>query len=660
MLQKQSSVGYLKSTKINSQAKDKSFQFKRRIRRQYNPDNINIAKLFLVIREHRTGNPQLDKTNAIKELLTQVDNINDTDYNDNGNTPLHVAVSKRHLDIVKLLLSTRDINPKAKNNRGQTPLDIINEDLNSKSKTSLDQDIIQELQGASSLKRENTGENKPEVGSPKKLRISSIKKEEPEGTKIEEGDPRTYSASGLKHTLHGNIYQLKLLMLFLKRGLDQGYSFCLATEWDDAEKFDDLVFIYGDSREKNYRFLQAKHKLDEKNNKITVGDLFTKSKDGEFNLEKYFVSYLRIKKKKEFKDSNLKDFIVCTNISFDLDNSVQDQIKKLKEVSFGKNKGKKVLVEEIGEHDSFFNTDIGTRYRIKCNDDLVLHLKQGSEVQNEMRGQSVDIIGKEIKEFLEKLVFAVDQPNEVKLSEILEDEISEDFSKRFDYIGNLSKDAYNKFEKRMLGWLKEKEGRFFDNKEAEDLFREMEQAVNSLSIIERGVRNIEQKVSEVHSYIVVEQNNKKVKEKVLFNVENPSQLFTGKKEEPDKVHLLLQSTEKGVEVMSKPYSMSGYLEIVKLLKENGANLNTVDDNQSTPLHLAAKGGFLSIVEYLIENGANLNAVNYNEDTPLHLAAKGGFLDVVKLLKGKGANLNAENYNEYNAPHKLDQKKMVDP
>ncbi|EAL58805.1 MULTISPECIES: hypothetical protein [Wolbachia] len=57
-----------------------------------------------------------------------------------------------------------------------------------------------------------------------------MKKEEPEGTKIEEDESRTYLASGLNNTLHGNIYQLKLLMLFLKRGLDKSYSFRLATE----------------------------------------------------------------------------------------------------------------------------------------------------------------------------------------------------------------------------------------------------------------------------------------------------------------------------------------------------------------------------------------------------------------------------------------------
>ncbi|WP_264730208.1 hypothetical protein [Wolbachia endosymbiont (group B) of Episyrphus balteatus] len=53
---------------LNKQQNSKSFQFKNRIRRQYNPDDTNIAKLFLAIREHRTDNPQLNKISEIEGL----------------------------------------------------------------------------------------------------------------------------------------------------------------------------------------------------------------------------------------------------------------------------------------------------------------------------------------------------------------------------------------------------------------------------------------------------------------------------------------------------------------------------------------------------------------------------------------------------------------
>ena len=114
----------INSQAVKSQREEKSFQLKNRTRRQYNPDDTNIAKLFLMIREHKIGSPELDKTNAIKELLTQVQNINDIDLNDGGNTPLHVAVSKEHQDIVELLLNTSGIDVNIQNNQGDTPLHI--------------------------------------------------------------------------------------------------------------------------------------------------------------------------------------------------------------------------------------------------------------------------------------------------------------------------------------------------------------------------------------------------------------------------------------------------------------------------------------------------------------------------------------------------------
>ncbi|MFP3027986.1 MAG: tetratricopeptide repeat protein [Wolbachia sp.] len=119
-------IDYLRtdSQAVKLDREEKSFQFKNRIRRQYNPNDINIAKLFLAIREHRTDNPQLNKISEIEGLLTQVENINDIDLNDGGNTPLHVAVSKNHQDIVELLLNVSGIDPNIKNNQGDTPLHI--------------------------------------------------------------------------------------------------------------------------------------------------------------------------------------------------------------------------------------------------------------------------------------------------------------------------------------------------------------------------------------------------------------------------------------------------------------------------------------------------------------------------------------------------------
>ncbi|XP_065208109.1 uncharacterized protein LOC135836944 [Planococcus citri] len=125
-----------------------------------------------------------------------------------------------------------------------------------------------------------------------------------------------HAAAGLKLTIHGNVYQLKLLTLFLKRGLKLKYSFILATELVEAEKFDDIVFGYTDENGKDVcRFLQAKHKQDETKT-ITLRDLLTE-KDDEFSIKKYFISYRKIKQNLEFKGYYLQDFTICTNINLD-------------------------------------------------------------------------------------------------------------------------------------------------------------------------------------------------------------------------------------------------------------------------------------------------------------------------------------------------------
>ena len=54
-------------------------------------------------------------------------------------------------------------------------------------------------------------------------------------------------------------------------------------------------------------------------------------------------------------------------------------------------------------------------------------------------------------------------------------------------------------------------------------------------------------------------------------------------------------------------SMKGYTDIVKLLVENGADVNKKGANGLTALMLASSGGYLDIVEILIKNGADVNA-----------------------------------------------------
>ncbi|GFV23097.1 NB-ARC domain-containing protein [Trichonephila clavipes] len=103
--------------------------------------------------------------------------------------------------------------------------------------------------------------------------------------------------------------------MLLKRAVDVGYSFRLATEMESAAGFDDIVFK--DEQNKKYVSLY-KSNISKMNAKNRCRQIAFKDKSGEFSLAKYFVPYPKIKNNQDFADGDLKDFTICTNIGFDL------------------------------------------------------------------------------------------------------------------------------------------------------------------------------------------------------------------------------------------------------------------------------------------------------------------------------------------------------
>jgi len=167
-----------------------------------------------------------------------------------------------------------------------------------------------------------------------------------------------YQASGAKLSMHGLAYQWKLLMLFAFNSHKLGYDFHLATEMKAAEKFDDVVLRYekAGSGVGHWRFLQAKHSQTANGSKkITAKDLL-KKEDGNFSLQKYFLSFQKIKRNEKFQSGKLQDFIICTNGDFDFDNGFQHHsLKKLRHQEA-------LYLEPVTEADEMFNVS-GERYR---------------------------------------------------------------------------------------------------------------------------------------------------------------------------------------------------------------------------------------------------------------------------------------------------------
>ena len=85
---------------------------------------------------------------------------------------------------------------------------------------------------------------------------------------------------------------------------------------------------------------------------------------------------------------------------------------------------------------------------------------------------------------------------------------------------------------------------------------------------------------------------------------------------------------------------AGDLERVRVLVEEGAELEKDCGDGWTPLIIASYNGHLEVVRYLLEQGADRDKVANGGWTSLHLAAYQGHLETAKLLMVYGADLNA--------------------
>ncbi len=86
----------------------------------------------------------------------------------------------------------------------------------------------------------------------------------------------------------------------------------------------------------------------------------------------------------------------------------------------------------------------------------------------------------------------------------------------------------------------------------------------------------------------------------------------------------------------------GYLDVVALLLEKGADIKAVTKDGYTPLSLAAAGGHWKVVQYLLTRGADVEPVDTQTPSPLYLAARAGRVDaVIALIKNK-ADVNSGN------------------
>lgn len=86
----------------------------------------------------------------------------------------------------------------------------------------------------------------------------------------------------------------------------------------------------------------------------------------------------------------------------------------------------------------------------------------------------------------------------------------------------------------------------------------------------------------------------------------------------------------------------GHENIVKLLIKHGTKINTIDTFCRTPLYHACKNGHENTVRLLLNSNAKINSPGCNKWYPLHRACQNGYEGIVQLLLNNNAKVNVVN------------------
>ncbi|GBO46135.1 hypothetical protein AVEN_161920-1 [Araneus ventricosus] len=244
-----------------------------------------------------------------------------------------------------------------------------------------------------------------------------------------------YQTNGyIPHQLIRFMYQIDLSVLCsLRESLykDKYPSLSLAFGDSEVDKFGNIVLRY---KKKSLRVKIESVDKYYTDNDISYARLFNKEKEKRsFFMNNYFDSFVKhLLFKSDSLSNNIEYLIIYTNSALDFTEEMK--LKQSRSRSFYPFKFDSMNIEDCGILKDFLftNSKIKGRgfYQFSQNDatreELLKRLEFSSAMRKELNVRNLSPeFEKEIKEvFLDKLVFAVNQPNREELNSIVKDEIS--------------------------------------------------------------------------------------------------------------------------------------------------------------------------------------------------------------------------------------------
>ena len=104
-----------------------------------------------------------------------------------------------------------------------------------------------------------------------------------------------------------------------------------------------------------------------------------------------------------------------------------------------------------------------------------------------------------------------------------------------------------------------------------------------------------------------------------------------------------------LKALTESYDFGNISRSRRLIKA-GADVNVINKYGVTPMFIASQNGYLEIVDLLLEAGADVNTAHKESGlTPLWIAAQQGHSEIIRRLLKAGADVNATQKASGNRP-----------